>query len=171
MSIFRLIKESKRKSRQRSSIDWRTILINEKYAIKWINQHGLLTKVKCGRKGCQKYWVLTTLKNKVIMRCPNFKCFRSEKDNKNWFTPKLKGFEHFKLNIGELLYLVIFSFLNKHSYERIQQDTAISSATYSLIKTKIREVIRMHFDNQPQLGENGQIVEIDESKFVRKKFP
>ena len=100
---------------------------------------------------------------------PQFSCFRKERDNKTWTVAKLNNFEEFNLSIGELLYIIIYCFLNKTRYDNIKERIGICRATIVKIKGKIRHIIHDYYDKLPKLGENGEIIEIDESKFVKVK--
>ena len=94
---------------QKMLIDWKRILIDEEYAVNFIQDYNLIAKQKCDRSGCQKNRKLSIVNGQVIMRCPNYNCFRQEKDNKSWVKPKLYNFEHCNLHIGEILYIIIWA--------------------------------------------------------------
>jgi len=152
-SFYKKLDLSQRKLYQNTNRNWQKVLEDEEYAINLVLDKNLIKNVRCNRSGCKKFKKLMKIGNSVIMRCPNYQCFKKDKENKIWCRPKLINFEDFRLNIGEILYLLLYGFLNKFSYQRVLDDTKIGSQTYFKLKKKIREIIASYNESSEKLGE------------------
>jgi len=105
-----------------------------------------------------------------MLKCPCNTCFKSKKDSGNdgYFVVILKNFDDFHLRLGEILYIAIYGFLNKIPFRDLQAKTGLSLPTIFKLIGRVRNVLHTAYKNGPIFGENGQIVEMDESKFVKK---
>jgi len=149
-------------------IDWKRILVDQKFAANYLIDNNLLQSQKYSPKNCQKYRTLTMIGAHLVTRCPNSTCFKKEKNNHSWTKPKL-NFEDFNLNVGEIFYLIGKCFLSKTPYLQVKEETGICDETYTRLKKRIRDILRAYYENLPKLGTNGEIIEIDEAKFIKKK--
>lgn len=110
----------------------------------------------------------------------NLQKYSKSKDGYTWRCPRkeckstisvsgqLKFMQGLGLNIGEFLYIIFYAFPRELSLLRISRDTGLTAKTIKKVRYRFWDMINLYYPKKNKLGSNGEIVEIDESKFKRK---
>jgi len=139
--------------------DLQEIFMNENDCIEYLFKHEVLYKQpKCGK--CRKNSYLSQNR----WKCKNNNC--------NWTISIYKDtiFANIKITPNKIL-RIGYLWLAKCSFSSILMITGHSTKTLSQILTTFRDMISIEIIlEQKMIGGNGVIVEIDESKFGKRKY-
>jgi len=60
------------------------------------------------------------------MRCSNVKCCKSKNEIYRRKKIRVQNFENFSLSSGEIIYIIFYSFLSRHSTQQIRYETGLA---------------------------------------------
>ena len=145
-------------------------------ALDFLFDNGILTRLhnitcpSCGRVGMR--WKTP---DKKVIRCPNNRCNHNGKKNSR-FQQSIYHQTFFagtKLSPRAILHISLL-WLNRISVSVATSLYGYSSETVSDFYSYLRELTTLHYENLPLaqqwIGGPGEIVEIDESKFAKRKY-
>ena len=145
---------------------------DREYLHGWLWDKGILTSfegISCDKEDCVGQFVLRKDKSRIHdgyrWKCNQKKCNRSiNLRHKSWFSQS-------KLSMGDIIKLT-YLWVYKHTNENIKHEVRLGS-DHTVVDWKnfCREVCTIIIESESeQIGGEGKTVEIDESKFGKRKF-
>ena len=150
---------------QNRNINFFSFLQNNEAAIHFLIEHELIDIPACS--ACGAPTILSNfpgVMDKFSFRCPRKVC-------RNRMSVRRQFWDFAKIRIGEMVYLFFECFLQEYTIKKISRITGLHKSTVMKAKRHFWRLLTEYYFHPHlfgQIGEEGAIVEYDESKFKRK---